>query len=88
MRSIAFTDSFDRKLNRFLRLHKELVQRVSEVLHLLENDVNSLSLHTHKLHGKLGKSYACSINYQYRLVFGFDDKHIFPKSIGSHDDVY
>lgn len=51
-------------------------------------DIFSPSLETHKLHGKMAKSYACSVNYYYRIVFSFDDQYIYLESIGSHDDVY
>lgn len=58
------------------------------VIRILSKDVSHPSLKTHKLHGRVGKSYACSINYDYRIVFSYDDKFIYLKSIGNHDDVY
>ena len=67
---------------------KSLRKSVSKALELLKDDVYSVSLKTHKLHGSMGKSYACNIDYNYRIVFSFDDELIYLESIGSHDDIY
>ncbi len=88
MRTIFPSEAFDRKLIRFLKLHKEMFKDVLRTTRLLEHDIRASSLKTHKLHGKLAKSHACSINYHYRIVFSFDEKYIYLESIGSHDDVY
>ncbi len=88
MRIIFPSDPFDRKLVRFLKQHKELTKDVKEVFKLLETNVFHSKLKTHKLHGELKGSYACSINYYYRIVFEFDEKYVYPDSIGPHDAVY
>lgn len=80
--------SFERKLVKFLKLHKELDPDVTRVVRLLELDINSPLLKTHKLHGKMSVSYACKINYNFRIIFSFDSKYVYLESIGSHDDVY
>lgn len=88
MRIIFPSDPFDRKLVRFLKQHRELAVDVKETFRRLETDVFDSKLKTHKLHGNLKDSYACSVNYRYRIVFEFDDKYVYPDSIGPHDDVY
>jgi addiction module RelE/StbE family toxin len=88
MRKIVVSKQFQKKLILFLRRQPELENKISGVLKLLEKDLNHPLLKTHKLHGVLSKFFACSITYEYRLVFSFDDKFIFPHTIGSHDDVY
>ena len=88
MRTLAPSDSFMRDLQKFLRHHRDLSIVVEKVFDLLENDIRSSTLHTHKLHGNLSNSYACKINYQYRTIFSFDEKNVYLKSIGSHDEVY
>jgi len=88
MRTVAISEAFDRRLFRFLKQHRDLEKKVNEILRLLEIDLNTSSLKTHKLHGKMHEFYGCSINYHYRIVFKFDNDFIYPESIGSHDDVY
>lgn len=88
MRKIFLSRSFSMRLRKFLKFHPELEQNVNKTLKLLKEDVQSINLKTHKLHGKLNNSYACSINYNYRIVFQFDKDLIYLESIGTHDDVY
>lgn len=88
MRIIFPSDPFERKLVSFLKQHRELAVDVKKTFRRLEVDVFDSRLKTHKLQGKLKDSYACSINYRYRIVFEFDEKYIYPDSIGSHDNVY
>jgi addiction module RelE/StbE family toxin len=87
-RVIFPTEAFERRLVRFLKQHRELAENIKDVFRLLEADIHHPNLKTHKLHGKMKSSYACSINYHYRIVFKFDQKYIYPDSIGDHDDVY
>ena len=88
MLKLILSDAFQRKLNRFIKIHKELESDIGSIFVLLEKDAYSLSLKTHKLKGKLVDFHSCSINYQYRIVFKIDKDFIFLHSIGSHDDVY
>jgi addiction module RelE/StbE family toxin len=88
MREIFISVTFAGRLKKFMKYHPELKNSVSKTLKLLRTNVYAPSLETHKLHGKMSESYACSINYYYRIVFSFDDKLIYLESIGTHDDVY
>lgn len=88
MRKIFSSHSFSVRLRKFLRYHPELEKNINKTLKLLKEDVQNVNLKTHKLNGKLNSSYACSINYNYRIVFHYDKNLIYLESIGTHDDVY
>jgi len=51
-------------------------------------------LHTHKLKGDLAGSWACTVDFEYRIVFEFvpDGKTqkevILLEAVGTHDEVY
>ncbi|MBP6858464.1 MAG: type II toxin-antitoxin system mRNA interferase toxin, RelE/StbE family [Candidatus Pacebacteria bacterium] len=87
-REIFPLPAFERRLEKFLNYHPNMDSDVKRALKFLVRDVHYPRLKTHKLHGKMKESYACSINYQYRISFTFDEKYIYLESIGSHDDVY
>lgn len=88
MRTIHSSPAFERSLVKFFKRNPELFKKIEKVFALLEKDVHDPALDTHKLHGKLSQFYACKLSYDYRLVFIFDDKYIYPHSIGSHNEVY
>ena len=50
------------------------------------------ALRTHKLNGKLAKSWACSAGYNMRIVFQFvrhgAQEAILLEAVGLHDEVY
>jgi len=60
---------------------------------LAENSFEPL-LQTHKLKGQLAGSWACTVEYDCRIVFDFvenpksGDEEILWLDIGSHDEVY
>lgn len=87
-RFIFPSQAFEKRLLKFLKFHPETKADVKRVINLLENDLQTPSLKTHKLHGRMDNSYACSIDHRYRIVFSFDNKYVYPESIGTHDDVY
>ena len=66
----------------------------SEVLSLLESDPFTPSLKTHKLQGELKGLWACSVEYDCRIVFRFEalegesEEAIVLIDIGTHDEVY
>jgi addiction module RelE/StbE family toxin len=88
MRKIFLSRAFSVRLKKFLRYHSELENNINRTLKLLIENVHDVNLKTHKLHGKMNTSYACSINYNYRIIFSFDNNCIYLESIGSHEDVY
>jgi mRNA-degrading endonuclease YafQ of YafQ-DinJ toxin-antitoxin module len=61
---------------------------------LLANDPYNPILRTHKLKGKLSGAYACSVEYDCRIIFSFEynqeieETEIMLIDIGTHDEVY
>jgi mRNA-degrading endonuclease YafQ of YafQ-DinJ toxin-antitoxin module len=52
------------------------------------------SLHSHKLKGELAGAWACSVDYENRILFEFvqnpesGEEEILLLTMGSHDEVY
>ena len=94
MKVIIFANSFKRAYKSLLRKHPDIKSKTENILGLLaENPFNS-SLQTHKLKGQLAGSWACTVEYDCRIVFDFvenpesGDEEILLLDIGSHDEVY
>ena len=94
MKVIIFANSFKRAYKSLIRKHPELKSKTENILRLLaENPFNPL-LQTHKLKGQLAGSWACTVEYDCRIVFDFiensesGDEEILLLDIGSHDEVY
>ena len=90
MAEIIYTDSYLKRVKKFIKKHPELISQYEKTLKLLELNPNHPSLRLHKLHGKLSELYAVSINitYQISIYFLIDKDKIIPVDIGSHEDVY
>lgn len=76
--------------SKFAKEYKNLsikVKRTAEKKEkIFRNNPFDSQLKTHKLTGKLKDYYAFSIDYQYRIVFEFTDKHtIWFHSVGTHE---
>lgn len=84
------TDSFNRVAKKFFKKHRELLINFDKVTEKLKNDPFESSLKTHRLKGELKEFYACSLNYEYRLILTIiiTDKEIILVDIGTHDEVY
>jgi addiction module RelE/StbE family toxin len=84
------TDFYSKKEKTFLKKHRDLLDKYKETLKKLELNPFDASLKTHKLKGDLKKFYACSVNYDYRIVFIIliQDDEIILLDVGTHDDVY
>jgi addiction module RelE/StbE family toxin len=94
MRTLLFDESFRRALKKRAKNRPDLQAKISEVLSLLEIDPFSPSLKTHKLQGELKGLWACSVEYDCRIVFQFEkfdgetEEAIVLIDVGSHDEVY
>lgn len=90
MFEIIRTENFIKKGRNFFKKHPELVNKFKELVEKLENNPFDSFLRTHKLKGRMKDFYACSINYEYRiiLVIVVRDQEIFLVDIGSHKKVY
>jgi len=94
MNNLVWTPSFKRSYKQFSRQHPFLHNAVMVALKLMQMDPFYPSLKTHKLHGTLQGLFACSINYEIRIVFDLiertkiGDKDILLINIGTHEEVY
>ena len=90
MYKIIFTDSYTKKVLKFIKKHKGLKDKYIKTLTILENDPYHPSLRLHKLQGKQREYFSISINMSYRVVIDFviQNDEIIPIDIGSHDEVY
>ena len=92
---ILTTDaSFKRSFKRLVKKNPQLQDKILEVLELLGNDPFHPSLKSHKLTGQLEGLWACSVAYDCRVIFAFQNDVetgndlIVLTDIGSHDEVY
>ena len=87
---IEYTQRYEKKLFKFLKKHKDVVERYKKTILLMEADPFHPSLRLHPLKGKLKDLSSVSIDMQYRISIEFyiDDNRIVPVNIGTHDEVY
>ena len=92
MRKLVWHHSFRRAFYRRTKKNPLLQERIFSVLEKLVSNPFDPQLQSHCLKGKLEGLWACKVEYDCRIVFGFekDDKGgaIVLIDIGSHDEVY
>ena len=90
MFNIRKTDFFNRKAKKFFRKQPKLLGNFQKVISKLIENPFEQSLKTHKLSGEFQDFYACSLNYEFRIIFLFEikDDEIILTNIGTHDEVY
>jgi mRNA-degrading endonuclease YafQ of YafQ-DinJ toxin-antitoxin module len=87
---IIITETYLKKLKKFLKKHPNVLERYIKTVEILEVNPQHPSLRLHKLQGRLGEFHSVSINMEYRVVIDFIIKEgeIIPIDIGTHDEVY
>lgn len=87
---IEYTQRYEKKLFKFLKRHKDIVDRYKKTILLMEEDPFHPSLRLHPLKGKLKDLHSVSIDMQYRISIEFyiENNRIIPVNIGTHDEVY
>jgi len=94
VRTLVWNASFKRAFKQLARQHPQLRTKAQRILQQLSEDPAHVTLRTHKLKGKLAGSWACSVDYDTRIVFDFvtnpesGEEEILLLTIGSHDEVY
>jgi len=94
LRQLIWSPGFKRSLKRLVRGNPDLLPKVEKALNLLVKDPFHPTLHTHKLKGSLAGSWACSVDFDYRIVFEFvrdpdiDAESILLDAMGTHHEVY
>ena len=91
-RALLPSKAFLRSARRLTKRDPSVAADLETVLELLAEDAFHPSLRTHKLKGKLSKSWACSAGYDLRVVFQ-PVKHegkeaLLLEAAGTHDEVY
>lgn len=91
-RVLLKSNSFVRSAKRVVKRDPRLAQDIQATLELLAEDAFHPRLKTHKLKGNLAGSWACSVEYDLRIVFEFVDyegaEAILLETVGTHDEVY
>ena len=76
------------------RRHPEMKDKIEDVLRQLAEDPFHPSLHSHKLKGELAGVWACTVDYDNRILFEFvhnpdtEEDEILLLTMGTHDEVY
>jgi mRNA-degrading endonuclease YafQ of YafQ-DinJ toxin-antitoxin module len=71
MKTLVWTKTFVRALQRTLRQHPELRAKIEKTLKQLAEDPFHPSLRSHKLKGELEGVWACAVSYEHRILFEF-----------------
>ena len=93
-KTLVWGAGFVRAFNRLVRRDPGARERVEDVLQRLSQDPFHPTLHTHKLKGKLSGAWACTVDYDNRILFEIvhnaqsHEDEIFLLALGTHDEVY
>lgn len=83
-----------RAFKRAVRRQPGLQARIERTLQQLAEDPFHPTLHSHKLKGELAGAWACTVDYDNRILFEFaqnpesDEEEILLLTMGTHDEVY
>ena len=94
MRELVLTKSFSKQFDKLLSRNPNLLEKIQGTFETLQLDPFQPSLATHKLRGKLEGHWSCSVAYDLRIIFEFEERPVPTEQaiilldIGSHDDVY
>lgn len=94
MRTLIWSSLFSRSLRRKLRQNPPLRKPIEEALRQLADDPFHPSLHSHKLKGDLAGTWACTVDFDNRILFEFvadpasAQDAIYLLALGTHDEVY
>ncbi len=87
---LVFTEQYNRRAARFLRLHPDAANQYAKTLKLLQANPYHPSLRLHALKGRLAGLHSVSINLSYRITMEMliTESEIVPINVGDHDEVY
>lgn len=94
MRALVWSAAFLRASKRAIRHQPELRDRIERTLRQLAADPFHPTLHSHKLKGELAGAWACTVDYDNRILFEFGrhpdtgQEEIVLLTLGTHDEVY
>ena len=87
MKGIQFSQDFVKKIKKIRSNNELLCKRIKQQLLRFQIDPQHPSLRTHKLIGKLQKTWSISIDKNYRMLYRENDFYYF-FDLGTHDQVY
>ena len=87
---LVFTEQYNRRAARFLRLHPDAVGQYAKTLKLLQANPHHPSLRLHALKGKFSGLHRVCISFSCRIMqeMLFTKSEIVPINVGGHDEVY
>ena len=94
MKTLVWSVAFVRVFKRLARRQPELRTRVERTLQQLAEDPFHPTLHSHKLKGELAGAWACTVDYDNRILFEFaqnqesGEEEILLLTMGTHNEVY
>ncbi len=94
MRSLVWSAAFVRAVKRVVRRKPDLAPKVQRTLELLATDPFHPTLRTHRLKGALHGAWACTVDYDHRILFQFmrhrgsAEEEILLLTMGTHEEVY
>lgn len=94
MNTLVWSAAFVRAFKRSTKRDPTLKGRVEQALRQLAEDPFHPTLHSHKLKGELAGVWACTVDYDNRILFELtanpetDEEEIYLLTMGTHDEVY
>lgn len=94
MKTLVWSAAFLRAFQRAACRRPELRAKTERALQQLIAEPFHATLHTHKLKGELNGVWACTVDYDNRILFEFvqnaesGDEEILLLTLGTHDEVY
>ena len=91
-RALLRSTAFARAARRLLKTQPHAADALRMALERLAEDAFDHRLETHKLKGNLAGSWACSADYDLRILFEFVQHEgaeaVLLQTVGTHDEVY
>lgn len=91
-RALLRSTSFVRAAKKYAKKYPNRSNDLLNVLELLSQDIFHPQLKTHKLKGDKEGSWACSVDFDLRIIFSLVEHEgteaILLESIGTHNEVY
>jgi addiction module RelE/StbE family toxin len=94
MKAVVWDTSFKKAFKQLIRKNPNIESKIFDVLELLSNDPFVATLKSYKLKGQLDGLWSCSVEYDCRIVYKFEEDSetkeelIVLIDIGNHDEVY
>jgi len=94
VKTLVWGASFRRAVKKTVRRQPDLREQIDRALRRLADDPFHPALRTHKLKGELSGTWACTVEYDCRIILEFvknpetGEEEILLIDIGTHDEVY